>query len=119
MKKILSTALLLFMLQSLHAQQATSVPPDNYNGPKPAGFEQIESKFFCCPKCDFVAVKQQDCPVHALPLVHVGDYYCPSCGKHVTAKQGNCPDLPIAKIRMNMKYVVAQPLKEDKQGTSK
>lgn len=119
MKKILFTAVLFFAFHSLHAQQATPVPLDNYKGPKPVGFEQIEAKYFCCAKCDFTAIKQQDCPVHALPLIHVGDYYCPSCSRHATVQPGNCPEHPIAKIRMNMKYVVAEPVKEDKPGTTK
>ena len=119
MKKILLTVVLFFALQSLQAQQATSVPINNYNGPKPAGFEQIESKYFCCAKCDFTAIKPQDCPVHALPLVHVGDYYCPSCSRHATAQPGNCPEHPIAKIRMDMKYVVVEMPKENQPGTTK
>jgi len=119
MNKILLTAVLFFTLHSLHAQQATSVPLDIYNGPKPVGMEQIESKYFCCSKCDFVAKKQQDCPVHSLPLVHVGDYYCPSCGKHASAKPGACPEHPLAKIRMNMKYVVVEIPKENQPANTK
>lgn len=119
MKKILLIAILFLAFISSRAQQATSVPLDNYTGPKPAGLEAIESKYFCCVKCDFTAIKLQDCPVHALPLVHVGDYYCPSCGKHASVKPGNCPDHPIAKIRMNMKYVIPEKMEDDKQKSTK
>jgi hypothetical protein len=120
MKKILFTTLLFFAFHSLQAQQAVSVPIDNYSGPKPVGMEKVESKYFCCAKCDFVAKKLQDCPVHNIPLVHVGDYYCPACGKHASSKPGTCPEHNrLDKVKMNMKYVVAQPPTEEKSGTTK
>jgi hypothetical protein len=120
MKRLLFIAVSLLAVTTLHAQQAVSVPLDNYSGLKPMGMEQVESKYFCCAKCDFVAKRQQDCPVHSIPLVHVGDYYCPSCGKHASSNRGTCPEhAQVEKVRMNMKYVVAQPPAEEKNRTTK
>ena len=115
-KKILFIAILFFVSLSSRAQQATSVPLDNYYGPKPIGLEAIESKYYCCRMCDFTALKEQPCSVHHLSLVKVGNYYCAVCGKNSSSQQGTCPDTHGARIRMNMRYVIPEKMNPDNSG---
>ena len=95
------------------------MPLDNSGARKSAALAAIESKYYCCPRCDFTAVKEQLCPEHQLPLVKVGNYYCMICGKYSSAEQGACPDKHGAKIRMNMKYPIPEKMPEEKSGSAK
>ena len=118
MKKILFTGFFFLAFFASRAQQATSVPLDN-TIPKPAGLEAMEAKYYCCTKCDYTAAKEQDCPIHRMPLIHVGNYYCPVCGKYSAAEKGNCRDGHGEKRKMEMKYVVPQMPEDDKSGKAK
>ena len=116
MKKILLITILFFAFLSSHAQKAAVVPFDNFNGQKPAALAATETRYYCCPKCDFTADKEQPCPLHQFPLVKVGNYYCLGCGKYSSKEPGNCPENHGPKVRMNMKYVLLKAKEEDKSG---
>jgi len=107
MKKFLLISIIFFAFLSSRAQEVLPVPDENY--PKPIQVKEMESKFLCCPKCDFTALVSGVCPNHQIPLVKVDFFYCPVSSGYTSNIAGICPEHKTALTQMHMKYQKIYP----------
>jgi hypothetical protein len=114
MKKLLPLFILSLLYVSVSAQSgqtptATPVSPQVRDNLHPDTGNHV---FYCCRICDYTATTPRSCPVHQLPLIKAGAWYCPNDGQSYDIK-GICPNDHKPLVKMDLKYKTVTPKPSD------
>src|SRR5262249_37876904 len=118
MKKLLPVLFLFsfVVFESAHAQNAAAVTEQQGFQVKSEKQKAIERQYFGCAKCDFVSKVAGTCPYDQIPLVRVGNYYCPVLEGYTSDKAGDCPQHKIPLREMMFKYIMPDKSQQGKPG---
>jgi hypothetical protein len=102
---------ILILLPSLvKAQNSVAVSESKTSLPKSEKVRAMEKQFFGCAKCNFISRTEGICPHDQVPLIRIGNFYCPVMHGYTSAAKGQCPEHKIPLKEMEFKYtIVNQP----------
>ena len=105
MKKLF-TLLFLFaaLFQYARAQDAIAVSEPNSPVSKAEKWKAIERQYFGCAKCDFLSKVEGICSNDQIPLIRIGNYYCPLLHNYVAYNADICAEHKIPLVEMKLKY---------------